>query len=31
VRVSLRRAYPYVISIWAMLALAVSMAVLRPV
>ena len=30
VRVSLRRAYPYVISIWAMLSLAVAMAVVRP-
>lgn len=30
VRVSLRRAHPYVIGIWAMLALAVSMAVVRP-
>lgn len=30
VRVALRRAYPYVISIWAMLSLAVAMAVFRP-
>jgi hypothetical protein len=30
VRVALRRAHPYVIGIWAMLALAVSMAVVRP-
>lgn len=30
VRVSLRRAYPYVITIWAMLSLAVAMAVVRP-
>ena len=31
VRRALRRAYPYVISIWVMLLLAVSMAVIKPV